>query len=450
MPIWATRELTGWGRVLHSRSDVARPERMAHLARLFDDPRTLPHGLLARGGGRSYGDAALNGGGTIALTQRLDRILSLDADSGTVVAEAGVTFGDLLHVLLSHGWMPTVMPGTGLATLGGGLAHDVHGKNHHRVGSFGQHIEWFDLRRPDGALQRVDATRDKDLFRATVGGLGLTGIVERMALHATPAPSNALLVRRQRIRNLDHYLEAFASAHEKSEYVVGWIDALAGGAALGRGVLEVAELSTQGVPEPPARAWRWPVDAPAALLAPWSVRLFNACYRLRVPSRGSQTLMHLRRFMFPLDGIHEWNRMYGRRGFHQFQCVVPFDRGPAALRSMLERTAASGQGSFLAVLKALGPQGVGHLSFTMPGYTLALDFPNAPGAAQVIADLERITLDNGGRTYLAKDSTLSPTALRRMYPELGPFESVLRSIDPRRRMRSDLARRLAILDPSRP
>jgi decaprenylphospho-beta-D-ribofuranose 2-oxidase len=444
MPTWATRELSGWGRVLRSRSAVARPERMAQLAALLDDPQAHGNGLLARGAGRSYGDAALNGGGAIALTERLDRVLSIDADAGLVVAEAGVRFGDLLDVLLPRGLMPAVMPGTGLATLGGGLANDVHGKNHHRAGSFGQHVAWFDLRRPDGTLQRVDAAGDDMLFRATVGGLGLTGIVERMALRTTPAPSNAVLVRRQRIRDLDHYLAAFAQAHGTSSHVVGWIDALARGASLGRGVLEVAEPSPRGLADVPSLPWRWPVDAPAALLSPWSVRLFNAGYRLRVPERGRQACVHLRRFLFPLDGIRDWNRMYGRRGFHQFQCVVPFEGGAAALRLMLERIAARRQGSFLAVLKALGPAGVGLLSFAMPGYTLALDFPNAPGAVELIGELERVTLDHGGRTYLAKDSTLTPSALRRMYPGVDAFEAMLRQVDPQRRMRSDLARRLGI------
>lgn len=448
MPTWATRDLSGWGRVLRSRSAVARPERFAQLPRLLDDPLARPGGLLARGAGRSYGDAALNGGGAVALTERLDRVLAVDAAAGLVVAEAGVRFGDLLDVLLPHGLMPAVMPGTGLATLGGGLANDVHGKNHHRAGSFGQHVAWFDLRRPDGSLQRVEATDSDPLFRATVGGLGLTGIVERIALRTTPAPSNTVLVHRRRIRDLDQYLEAFAQAHDRSPYIVGWIDALARGAALGRGVLEVAEPSPQGIADAPPRAWRWPVDAPAVLLNPWSVRLFNAGYRLRVAPSGNETRMHWRRFLFPLDGIHEWNRMYGRRGFHQFQCVVPFDGGGAALRRLLERIAACGQGSFLAVLKALGPAGVGLMSFAMPGYTLALDFPNAPGAVELIGELERLALDCGGRVYLAKDSTLTPGALRRMYPSLDAFENVLRDVDPQHRMRSDLARRLGIGGPA--
>ena len=444
MPRWAQQQLSGWGRVLHADGLVARPERCAELARLFDDPAVRTGSLLARGAGRSYGDAALNSGGATVLTGRLDRLLSFDEASAVVVAEAGVTFSDLLRVFLPRGFMPAVVPGTGFATLGGGVANDVHGKNHHRSGSLGQHLLWFDLRLPGGELRRVEPARDAELFCATVGGLGLTGIVERIAMPLQRVPSNAVAVRKQRMHNLDHFLDALAAAQDGSEYVVGWIDALARGQHLGRGILETASCAAQSVRAKPARARRLPFDAPNGLLGPLTVRLFNHAYRARVPAGGRELILPVEQFLFPLDALYDWNRMYGRRGFHQFQCVVPFDGGAKALRQMLEAISTTGQGSFLAVLKAMGPQGLGYMSFPMPGYTLALDFPNAPGATQLIGRLEGITVEHGGRTYLAKDSTLQPDLLRTMYPQHERFEQVLAGIDPQRRMASDLARRLRI------
>jgi decaprenylphospho-beta-D-ribofuranose 2-oxidase len=442
MPLWAQKELAGWGRVLRATGAAARPERVADLERIFADASN--GSLLAYGAGRSYGDAALNSRGRSVMMRRLDRFLEFDPASGRLVAESGATFGEVIAAFLPRGYLAPVAPGTGFATLGGGIANDVHGKNHHQAGSLGQHLEWFDLRLPSGELRRVDPEHEPELFRATLGGVGLTGIIERLCLRLKPVPSNAVAVRKRRIRDLDAYLEAFAQERDRAEYVVGWIDALAAGRHLGRGVLETATLATQDVPASPAKALRLPADMPGFALNAVSVRAFNQLYYSRVPSAGLEYRQAIGKFLFPLDRLHDWNRIYGKRGFHQFQCVVPFEQGRAALGAMLELTSKSGHGSFLAVLKAMGPAGVGYLSFPMPGYTLALDFPNAPGATELIAQLERIACDHGGRTYLAKDSTLSPERLRTMYKELGRFREVLAAVDPQGRMQSDLARRLRL------
>lgn len=442
MPLWAQKELAGWGRVLRATGAAARPERVADLERIFADATN--DSLLAYGAGRSYGDAALNSGGRSVITRRLDRFLAFDPASDRLVAESGVTFGDVIAAFLPRGYLVPVAPGTGFATLGGGVANDVHGKNHHQAGSLGQHLEWFDLRLPSGELRRVEPERDAELFKATLGGVGLTGIIERLCLRLKRVPSNSVVVRKRRIRDLDAYLEAFAEERDRAEYVVGWIDALAAGRHLGRGVLEVATPSTEDVTAPPASALRLPADLPGIALNAVSVRAFNQLYYSRVPSQGLEYRQAFAKFLFPLDRLHDWNRVYGKRGFHQFQCVVPFEGGRAALGAMLELTSKSGHGSFLAVLKAMGQAGAGYLSFPLPGYTLALDFPNAPGATELIARLERIACDHGGRTYLAKDSTLSPEGLRAMYTELGRFREVLAAIDPHGRMQSDLARRLRL------
>jgi decaprenylphospho-beta-D-ribofuranose 2-oxidase len=451
MPRWADKELMGWGRVWRARNLAARPERMAELPGILGDIRDekIADGnggasLLAYGAGRSYGDAALNSAGRSVIMSRLDRFLEFDPASGRLVVEAGATFADVIATFLPRGFMPPVAPGTGFATLGGGIANDVHGKNHHQVGSLGQHLEWFDLRLPGGELRRVEPERDEALFRATLGGVGLTGIVERLCLRLKRVPSNAVLVRKQRIRDLDHYFQAFADEQNKGEYVVGWIDALARGRNTGRGILESASPAAEGLDAKPRRIKRVPFDFPDFALNSLSVRAFNELYYRRCPARGYEEARRYPKFLFPLDALSDWNRIYGKRGFHQFQCVVPFEEGGTALRKMLELIARSGQGSFLAVLKAMGREGVGYMSFPRPGYTLALDFPNARGARELIARLEGICSDHGGRTYLAKDSTLSPESLRAMYPDLGRFQEVLAQIDPSGRMTSDLARRLKL------
>lgn len=441
MPIWAQKELEGWGRVLRSTSQVARPERMKAISEHFSEGT---RSLLARGNGRSYGDAALNDAGQVILTSRLDRILDLDEDSGSVTVEAGATFGDLVRTLVPRGHLPAVVPGTGFATIGGGLANDIHGKNHHVKGSIGQQLAWLDLRTPDGHLHRLMGDDDSELLLATLGGVGLTGVIERACVRTMRVPSNAVHLKRERIGNLDEFLARLREEETRAPYVVGWIDALAGGTQLGRGILELARPSEQGVTAVSQRTRRVPIDFPSVALSRWSVRLFNELYFRRVPALGRTELLPYEKFLFPLDAVHDWNRIYGRRGFHQFQCVVPYEGGASALRLMLGHIAQAGTASFLAVLKTMGASGRGYLSFPLPGFTLALDFPNGPRVAGLMERLESIACDHGGRTYLAKDSTLTPDRMRRMYPQLDRFSEVLAQVDPKGCMSSDLSRRLLL------
>jgi decaprenylphospho-beta-D-ribofuranose 2-oxidase len=442
MPTWASREFTGWGRVLRASSEAARPERQSQVPALFTSRQG--EALIPFGAGRSYGDAALNGGGRVILSERLDRMLDLDEESCSLTVEAGVPMGHAVDVLLRRGFMLPVVPGTGFATFGGGLANDVHGKNHHRVGSFGEHVLWFDLCLPSGEWQRVSRASDPELFAATVGGLGLTGFVGRICLRVDRVASNAMQVKKRRIQNLDEFLAAFEIEQARSSYVVGWIDALSSGRRLGRGILETAEPSAQGVPMLAARTARVPLDFPGWVLNPFSVRAFNEAYFRRVPKAGVDQLLPVRQFLFPLDAIHQWNRIYGKRGFHQFQCVVPFESGRPALVSLLESIARNGRGSFLAVLKSMGPAGQGMLSFPMPGLTLALDFPNNAGAPDFVRSLEDLVLRHGGRTYLAKDSTLDAARFTQMYSRRQEFLDLLQRIDPGGVMRSDLAVRVGL------
>lgn len=437
---WKEMPLQGWGRAHTARVEAARPERLSELAHAVASAASR-NGVAAFGAGRSYGDNALNDGGNTVLTERLDRILAFDPATGAIAVEPGVTFNRLLQTFLPRGWLVPVTPGTAFATLGGALAADVHGKNHETAGSFGRHVRWFDLLTPDGETRRVTPDDDPELFRATIGGMGLTGVILGLCLRLERVGSNAALVRERRIGDLDGFLAAFAERDQP--YSVGWIDALARGRAQGRGILETARPAEATVPEPSPRRHKVPVDFPGFALNGVSVSAFNALYWRRVPAAGRERPVHWSRFLYPLDSILDWNRIYGKRGFRQFQCVVPFDGGEAALRRLLDEIAKSRAASFLAVLKAMGPGGEGMLSFPRAGYTLALDFPEKPGSRDLLARLERITRDSGGRIYLAKDSCQSPEGFAEAHP-LDPFRAVLERVDPNRRVRSDQARRLGI------
>ena len=438
---WSSVALQGWGRLGSAPCQAARPERLRDVA----DAVTSNNGrnLIAHGAGRSYGDAALNGGGAVLLAGRLDRMLGFDATTGVLVAEPGVTIADVIRVFLPQGFLLPTPPGTAFATLGGAVANDVHGKNQHVAGCFGDHVAWLELMLADGSTRRLSPTQDAPAFRATIGGLGLTGVITALAVQLLRVPSNAMRVRRQRVGGLEAYLDAFRAARGAS-WSVGWIDALAGGAALGRGVLETAEPAAESVALPTPGARRMPFDAPGFLLNPLSVRGFNAAYWRRAPAQGDERVMHANRFLFPLDGIGGWNRLYGARGFHQFQCVLPEAEAPRGLRLLLEAVGQAGAASFLAVLKWMGRAGSGMLSFAQPGFTLALDIPARSGDRALLLRLERITQEHGGRVYLAKDSALSPQGMVEMYPRLAEFQQVRARLDPGGRFSSDMSRRLGL------
>ncbi|HEX2526489.1 MAG TPA: FAD-binding oxidoreductase [Geminicoccus sp.] len=441
MTAWKSMEVSGWGRVPTTRAEVARPERDSQLRQIV---READGPLLTLGAGRSYGDVGQPvEGGRGVLATRLDRITAFDADIGRITVEPGVTFADLHRHLLPRGWLAPVCPGTAFATIAGALANDVHGKNQGAAGSFGDHVDAFTLLSAKGESRSITRTSDPDLFRATIGGLGLTGMITSVSFTLVRVPSNAVLVQEQRIGDLDSFLAAF-EAKKDAHFSVGWIDALSKGRQFGRGLLETAELVSPGLPPAPAKSRTVPFDLPAVAMSPLSTRMFNAAWWRRVPADGRSRLVPIPAFLHPLDGLHQWNRIYGKRGFRQFQCVVPFDDGRATLIRLLEEVARHGHASFLAVLKAFGRSGPGMLSFCMPGWTLALDFPERPGVQELLARLETITRDAGGRIYLAKDSHLSAEGFASMYPALGQFRQVLDRVDPDGRWQSGLARRLRI------
>ncbi|MEO1679972.1 MAG: FAD-binding oxidoreductase [Pseudomonadota bacterium] len=430
---WSNQQLTGWGRVLTAEASLARPERRrAALALAAATP------CPAIGRRRSYGDACL--ADRAMLTERLDRVTAFDAEAGTLTAEAGVPLGDLAARLAPKGWLPPVMPGTGQATIGGAIAMDVHGKNHHQSGGFGAHVTRFTLAAPDGTAEEV---RPGDpLFDLTVGGLGQTGPILEAEIRLAPVRGDVMLVTERRIGGLTEFCDALDAS--EAPYTVGWVDATAGGDSLGRGILEEGEV-TRGLTAPAKRDARVPMDAPGFALSPAVVRTFNAAYLRRVPARGRSLVRPIADYFFPLDKISDWNRLYGRKGFHQFQCVVP-PEARDALRDMLARIAKAALASPLAVLKRLGPASSAPMSFPMEGYTLAIDLPNRTGAERLLATLNAATVEAGGRVYLAKDSSLTAEQAHAMYPARAGWAEAVNARDPERACQTALVRRLRLRD----
>lgn len=429
---WKKTDYTGWGRALHASAEIARPERFLALKKLVAETPAPAIGRL-----RSYGDAALNDGGRAIDMTRLDRILGFDATTGLVEVEAGARIGDLGRIFPARGWIPPVMPGTGFATVGGCIANDVHGKNHHVVGSFGQHVTEITLLQGD-KTRTVTLDKTADLFKATIGGLGQTGVIARAKIQLMPCKGDMMVLTERRVDGWEEFLSVLENS--RADYNVGWIDATAKGTNLGRGILEEGEI-TSGVYPTKGKAREVPFNAPHWALSAPVVRMFNELYFRRVPEGGRTTVKPISAPFFPLDAIHNWNRLYGKRGFHQFQCVVPVDQAPA-LRKMLDLIATSGLASPLAVLKRMGEGRAGYMSFPMEGYTLAVDFPNRSGARVLIGILERMTEDVGGRIYFAKDALSGPGRIGAMYPEHELWLKAVTKADPEGAMITDLVRRL--------
>ncbi|HSF90998.1 MAG TPA: FAD-binding oxidoreductase [Paracoccaceae bacterium] len=431
---WKKTRISGWGRVLTAAQSVARPERLSALKDLPPAP--------AFGNLRSYGDAPLNGGGQGIDMTRMDRFLAFDPKTGVLDVEAGVSIIDILRTFGPKGWMPSVMPGTGFATVGGCIANDVHGKNHHGAGSFGQYVESLVLVGANGKSRRVSAERESAVFHATLGGLGQTGVIHSARLQLTPCLGGKMRVTDRRIGDIHTFVDALESS--TAPYAVGWIDATATGAEIGRGTLEEGAFLPDSIFSPPAKRKSVPFNAPGFTLAPTIVRLFNAYYISRTSVAGRHRMRTLEEFFFPLDAIRNWNRLYGKKGFYQFQCVIPMEGATEVLTEMLKRVERSGLVSPLAVLKKLGPGRAGPMSFPMEGMTLALDLPNRASTLDVLTRLEALTLEANGRVYLAKDANTSPAAIPAMYPERAAFAEVVNRVDPEGKFETDLVRRLGL------
>ena len=421
-----------WGRIAGQDQDVVHVDWISEAAPSIKENKErtlLPHGL-----GRSYGDVCINDQGVLLSTKSLNKFISFDRTTGILYCEAGVAISEILKVCLPAGWFPPVTAGTKFFTLGGAIANDIHGKNHHVAGTFGRYVLSLELVRSNGETLTCTPMQNADLFRATIGGLGLTGLITRVTLQLKKVTTDRIQVETIRVKNLDDFFTKSAGSDNDFEYTVTWIDCLATGSSLGRGLLmrgkhaesnnknSLQNLSNKslniGVP----------IDMPNFLLNSTNMRLFNAAYFNRMQGDEKKSLSKIDPFFYPLDAIKQWNRLYGKRGFFQFQFVVP-KAAADTIGHVLEQTSSKGMGSFLVVLKEFGPiESPGLLSFPMPGYTMTLDFANQGEATtSFVQTLEQMVLKVGGRIYPAKDALMSKESFAQGYNKLNEFK---RFVDP--------------------
>lgn len=417
---WSADAYRSWGglkgrdgRVVDARDWAAQPA-------LYRLP-VLPHGM-----GRSYGDSCLVSDGTLLDTTRFDAVLAFDRDHGILTCEPGLTFVDLLEIAVPAGWFPPVTPGTAFVTMGGALANDVHGKNHHAAGTFGRHIRSFELVRSDG--QRLFCAPDinPSLFAATIGGFGLTGLVTQITLQLMPIRSALLEQEAVPFTGLDRFFEIAAESDSRFDYTVAWIDSLAEGRHFGRGVFFRANHAGEpgALQADPPRSLSFPLTPPVSLINRATLGLFNRFYRWS-QSRPGRALLSYRPFFYPLDGIRHWNRAYGPRGLRQFQCAIPRATARDTVEAMLRRTLKAGEASFLTVLKLFGDRpSPGLMSFPLAGATLTLDFPyrGAP-TDRLLADLDQLALAAGGRVNPYKDARMPAETFRASFPAWREFEA---------------------------
>ena len=411
-------ELHGWGRYPRVQAQLVSPRSPVHAAQALAEPGSL----IARGLGRSYGDSSL--APRVMAMRPWDRYRAFDAETGVLDCDAGVSLKDILETFVPRGWFLPVTPGTRYVTVGGAIAGDVHGKNHHVDGSFSRHVTRIELMLGSGETLVATPSSHAELFEATCGGMGLTGIVLSASLRLMRVGSSDIVQTTHKLPSLGAVLEAFEQ-HSQARYSVAWIDCLARGPNLGRSLLTLGEHAADGPlhasAKPPLPV---PIDLPAALLNPLTVGAFNALYYGRVRSAQSTRRVPFESFFYPLDALGHWNRLYGKPGFVQYQFVLPKASGAAGLRQIVERIAASGRGSFLAVLKAFGPGNHSPLSFPQEGYTLALDFKAEAAVFELLDQLDLLVLAHGGRLYLAKDARMSEATFKRGYPRWTEFEAL--------------------------
>lgn len=447
----SSKSLSGWGRYPVVKSSLQRPEKVSSIAEIIQKSKDKT--VLARGAGRSYGDAALNPKGDTVLTERLNRMLAFNEQTGILCCEAGVTIKEILEVFVPRGWFPSVTPGTKFVTVGGAVAFDVHGKNHHQDGAFCRYVHKLKLTLASGETVLYSRNQHSDLFWATVGGMRLTGMITEVEFALRPIQTAYINCHSIKARNLDEAIALFDQYEPQYQYSVAWIDCLASGGKLGRSILifgnhaAIADLNPEQQAQPlhlkSKRRLKVSFDLPAELLNGYTISSFNTLYYSRQRQRQVREVVDYDSFFYPLDFLHDWNRLYAKRGFVQYQCVFPTEVSREALIQILQLCSQKGWGSFLAVLKRLGSQ-EGWLSFSMPGYTLTLDMPVKPGLWEFLDQLDQLVIHSGGRVYLAKDARLSPEAFRAMYPSFPQWLEVKSKVDPDNLFSSALSRRLQI------
>lgn len=431
---------SGWGRY---------PRLAGHSLLSEDLERISNDAVLCRGLGRSYGDSALPADpeAVVADTTLADRLLHFDRCTGRLRAEAGLSLRELNRIFLPQRWFVPVSPGTQMVTLGGMVAADVHGKNQHIDGCFGHHVEQLRIRVGDGRIVECSPTEHVDLFRATIGGMGLTGHILEVAFRMQKLPSPWILQQSERVQDLDAMIEGLKHSARDWPMTVGWLDCLASGRQLGRGILikgrwATADEAPAQVP-PQTRRRSIPRTLPEWVLGRWSMKAFNQLYYWRHVPRRKQRIVPPQQFFYPLDTLDNWNLVYGDRGLTQYQCVLPHTQDNAPARRLLELFRTEGGASFLCVIKDCGRDGAGMMSFPRPGISIAVDFPvDRRRTPELVDRLNEFVLAAGGRIYLAKDAFSRPEHVRAMYPQLAPFNAVRRRWDPQGRFRSAQSVRL--------
>lgn len=446
------RELTGWGRTSPSAAEIVTAvtddEVMAAVSAAGD------RGVVARGLGRSYGDAAQNAGGTVIDSTAAAGVSAFDPDSGLLAVSAGTSLADLMRWFVPRGWFVPVTPGTRQVTVGGAVASDIHGKNHHRAGTWCAHVRSLDLATPAAGRVRVGPDDDAGLFWATAGGMGLTGVVLEADVELTAIPTSRTIVDTDRTDDLAECMALLAEGDDHYEYTVAWVDLLPLVGGVGRSVItrgrfaQADELPLAARRDPlafaPEPLGTVPPIVPSGLLNRWRIQAFNEAWFRRAPRRRVGEVQSISRFFHPLDGVEEWNRLYGPVGFLQWQCVVPFG-AEAVLEDVAAALAGARVPTLIGVLKRFGAANPGPLSFPLPGWTLSVDIPaGVDGLPGLLDRLDRMVAEAGGRLYLAKDSRLDPDLLPLMYPRLDEWRAVRDRVDPDGVIRSDLGRRLGL------
>lgn len=445
--------LAGWANTAPTAAEVVRPLSRDELAATLD--HAPPRGVIARGLGRSYGDPAQNAGGTVVDATGVTGIVELDTERGLATVAAGTSLDDLMRVVVPLGWFVPVTPGTRQVTVGGAIASDIHGKNHHKVGSWCNAVEALTIVTPAHGRRQITPQSDPDLFWATAGGMGLTGIVLDATFRLTPIETSHLSVDVDRTPDLDTTLELLESGDAAYDYSVAWLDLMAKGRSMGRSILGRGRFATLDQLSPRQR--RNPLQfhsstiataprvVPPHLVNPLTIKAFNEAWYRKAPKRRRDQVQGITEFFHPLDLVDRWNRMYGRSGVLQWQFVVPL-AATEVLRSIIGELSTSGHPSFLTVLKRMGAGNAGPLSFPIEGWTLTFDVPVVRGGelGAMLDRLDERVVTAGGRLYLAKDSRMRPELLPAMYPRLDEWLAVRHEVDPKQQIVSDLARRLGL------